>query len=159
MKLYIKQKVFSFVDDFTVRDEQGLDRYRVKGEFFSLGHRLHIYDEQGAEVAYIQQKLMSLMGRFIVYIGGEEAAQVVREFSLLKPSYRIEGLPWRLEGDFFSHEYTLTDGPRQLMTISKQWFTWGDSYELNIAEGINELLCLAIVLAVDSENESANANA
>jgi len=36
MKLYVKQKVFSFRDSFTVKDEFGNDRYNVVGDFFSL---------------------------------------------------------------------------------------------------------------------------
>ena len=38
MKLYIKQKVFSWVDRFTVFDETGADKYYVEGEF-SRGER------------------------------------------------------------------------------------------------------------------------
>ena len=37
MKLYIKQKVFSWVDRFTVFDETGADKFYVEGEFFSWG--------------------------------------------------------------------------------------------------------------------------
>lgn len=37
MKRYIKQKVLSWTDHFTVKDEQGNDRYTVEGEIFSLG--------------------------------------------------------------------------------------------------------------------------
>lgn len=156
MKLYMKQKAFAFVDEFTVRDESGSDRYRVKGEFFSFCHRLHVMDMEGNELAVIQQKVWSFMARYIITIGGTEAAQVVKEFTLMKPNYRIEGLSWRLEGEFLSHEYRLTDGDRTLMNLSKEWFTWGDSYVLDIADGINELLCLCIVLAVDSANERSN---
>lgn len=57
-----------------------------------------------------------------------------------------------------SHEYSLSDGGRTLMTLSKEWFTWGDSYVLDIAEGVNDLLCLCIVLAVDSTNERSSHN-
>lgn len=35
MKLYIKQKVFSWGDKFTVKDVNGEDRYFVEGEIFS----------------------------------------------------------------------------------------------------------------------------
>lgn len=35
MKLYIKQKVFSWSDLFTVKDSYGADRYYVEGELFS----------------------------------------------------------------------------------------------------------------------------
>jgi uncharacterized protein YxjI len=37
MKLYIKQKVFSWGDKFTVKDATGNDRYFVEGEVFSFG--------------------------------------------------------------------------------------------------------------------------
>ena len=35
MKLYIKQKVFSWNDKFSVYDANGEERYFVEGEFFS----------------------------------------------------------------------------------------------------------------------------
>lgn len=50
MKLYIKQKVFSLTSRFTVKDENGDDRYFVEGEFFSLRGRLHILNAQGEEI-------------------------------------------------------------------------------------------------------------
>ena len=37
MKLCIKQKVFSWVDRFTVFDETGADKYYVEGEIFLVG--------------------------------------------------------------------------------------------------------------------------
>ena len=41
MKLYIKEKVFSWGDKFFVKDESGNDRYVVQGEVFSLGKKLY----------------------------------------------------------------------------------------------------------------------
>ena len=43
MRFYMKQKVWSWREEFTIRDEQGIDRYYVRGELFSWGHKLHIY--------------------------------------------------------------------------------------------------------------------
>ena len=59
MKLYIKQKVFSWNDKFTVKTSYGEDKYAVEGELFSLGKKLHVYDMSGREVAFIQQKIFS----------------------------------------------------------------------------------------------------
>lgn len=33
--------------------------------------------------------------------------------------------------------------------ISKAWFTWGDSYEPEIFDPYNEILCLSVALAID----------
>ena len=85
--------------------------------------------------------------------------EVVKEFTFFKPSYRVEGLSWRLSGDFWAHEYSLADSGRQIMRLSKQWFTWGDSYELNIADSKDALLCLCIALAVDCAMASQNSSA
>ncbi len=54
MKLYIRQRVFSWVDRFTVKDEAGQDQYSVEGEFFSFGKKLHVCNMDGMEAAFIQ---------------------------------------------------------------------------------------------------------
>jgi uncharacterized protein YxjI len=149
MKLYLKQKVFSWRDRFFVKDESGNDRYWVQGEILSLGKRLRVYDGSGAEVAFIRQKVMSWLPRFFVEINGRVVCMIVKELTFFRQSYRVEGLPWHLSGDFWAHEYSLTESGREIMRLSKKWFTWGDSYELDIADPQNELMCLCIALAVD----------
>lgn len=149
MKLYMKQKVFSWTDRFHVVDEQGNPRYDVEGELFSWGKKLHIYDSSGQETAFIRQKVMSWLPRYFVEIDGAVVATVVKEFTFFRPSYYVEGLPWQMEGDFWAHEYVMYDDRQEVMHMSKAWFTWGDSYELEIFDPRNELLCLSVALAVD----------
>ena len=156
MKLYMKQKVFSWRDKFTVKDEQEQDRYFVEGELLSVGKKLHVRDTAQNEVAFIRQKVWAWMPRFIIEIGGREVCQIVRRFSLMKPKYELEGIGWHVEGDFWAHEYTVYDGNRLVMQLSKRWFSWGDSYELDIAEDKDELICVGIVLAVDAALAAAN---
>lgn len=156
MKLYIKQRPISLTDRFTVRGEDGCDRWTAEGELFSFGHRLHIYGVDGAEAALLQQKLLSFMPCYIISRGGEEVARLIKDFTFLHQSYRLEGLPWTISGDFMCHNYTLQDDAgRVLMSISKEWFTWGDSYVLTLDDEVDELLCLCIVLGVDCENASS----
>ena len=92
MKLYIRQKVFSWVDRFTIKDESGNDKYFVEGEFFSWGKKLHVSDPDGNEVAFIQQKVFSLLPKFFVFVNGNQIAEIVKEFTFLRPKYSIEGL-------------------------------------------------------------------
>jgi yxjI len=51
MKLYIKQKVFTIKDKFTVKDEAGNDKYFVEGKLLSLGKKFYIYNMEKEEVA------------------------------------------------------------------------------------------------------------
>jgi uncharacterized protein YxjI len=149
IKLYLKQKVFSWRDRFYVKDENGSDRFAVEGEIFTWGKKLHVYNPNGEEAAFIRQKVWSWLPRYYIEIGGRVVCEIVKEVTFFKPSYRLEGLSWRLEGDFWAHEYSLTDGGRQIMRLSKKWFTLGDSYELYITNPCDELLCLCVALAVD----------
>jgi len=153
LKLYIKQKVFSFVDNFTIKNEDGTDAYSAVGEFFTLGKKLNIYEGTNTGVstpaARIEQRLMSLTTRFGIIVRGNHVTDMVRKITLFSNDYRLEGLPWHLDGDFFAHEYSLMDGRNTIMQLSRKWFTWGDSYELDISDNQDPLLCLSIALAVD----------
>ena len=150
MKLYIKQKVFTWGDKFTVKDINGNDRYYVEGEVFSWGKKLHVYDMNGNEAAFIQQKVFSFLPRYFVYVGDDQVAEIVKEFSFLFPRYSIEGLGWDIEGRFMAHDYEITQNGRPIVTISKEWMTWGDSYELDIADPKDEIVALAVVLTIDA---------
>lgn len=158
MKLYIKQKVFSWGDKFTVKNAAGVDRYFVEGEVFSFGKKLHVYDRSRRETAFIQQKLLTWMPRYSVFIDGREVAQVVRKFSFLIPKYAIEGPGWDVEGDCFAHDYQIRKAGRTIAAIRKAWMSWGDSYELDIFDPADEIMALAAVLTIDAVIESANNN-
>jgi uncharacterized protein YxjI len=150
MKLYIRQKVFSWTDRFTVIDETGQDKYYVEGEFFSFGKKLHVYDMTGAESAFIQQKVFSFLPRYFVFVDGQQVAEIVKEFTFLRQKYTVEGLGWEVSGDFWAHDYDIVQNDRPVVTIHKEWMTWGDCYEIDIANESDEIIALSVVLAIDS---------
>ena len=154
MILYIRQKVFSWGDHFTVKDEFGEDKYMVQGEVFSWGKKLHICDMTGREVLFIKQDLFSFLPRYDIYRGQRHIAQIKKEFTFLFPKYTVDATNWEITGDFTAHDYRITDNSRIVVTISKQGMTWGDSYQLNILDPADELLALATVLTIDSITDS-----
>ncbi len=156
MKLYIKEKVFSWGDRFTVWDANGQETYFVEGEVFSWGKKLHVYDRAGMEVAFIKQEVFSFLPRYYVFCGSEQVAEIRKEFTFLFPKYRIDGLDWDIEGSFMAHDYTIHQHGQEIVRISKEWMTWGDSYELDIANGADEIVALAVVLTIDCVMESSN---
>ena len=62
----------------------------------------------------------------------------------------LTGLGWQVHGDFWDHEYEITDGNRVIAAVSKEWMTWGDAYEIRIGEGVDEVAALAVVLVIDA---------
>lgn len=149
MKIYMRQKVFSWIDKFTVKDENGQDKYNVEGELFSFAKKLHIYDTNGKEIAFIHQKIFSLLPRYFVIVGGQQVAEIKKEFTFLRPKYCIEGLGWEINGNFVAHDYEIVQNDQTIVTIHKEWMTWGDCYELDIANVRDEIVALSVVLAID----------
>ena len=154
MKLYIKEKVFSWYDQFSVTNIWGEERYYVEGELFSLGKKLHIMYPDGTEAATIHQKPWSFLPKYDIYVNGCRITQVVKQFSLLHPRYSIEGLGWEITGDFLTHNYAINSAGKTIASIQKEWMSWGDSYELDIADGNSELVALAVILIIDCIVES-----
>ena len=103
MKLYIKQRVFSWKDKFSVFDENENLQYFAESEVFTFGKKLHLFDACGMEVSFISETVTFFMPRFSIIRNGEEVAEVVREFTFFRPKYRIDGLGWRVEGEVFDH--------------------------------------------------------
>ena len=150
MQLYMQQKVFSWKDKFSVLNSFGEDKYYVEGKMISIGKKLRIYDTAGNELAFVNQKVVSLMPKFSVEMNGQEVAVIKKKFTLLKPKYIIEGPGWEVQGDFFSHDYNITDKGNIIVSIHKKWMAWGDTFELDIPDENNEILALAVVLAIDA---------
>ena len=158
MKLYMKEKLFSFHDRFTIKDENGWDKYYVEGEFLSLGKRLHLLNSFGEEVALIRQELFTLMPRYTVSVAGREIARIRKEFTLFLQRYVIDGLGWEVEGSVWEHRYEIRKNGRLIVAIDKEWMTWGDSYVLDIVDPADEILALAVVLTIDCVAEASQNN-
>ena len=60
-----------------------------------------------------------------------------------------------IDGSFMAHEYGITQSGRTIVSIRKEWMTWGDSYELNITNPSDEIVALAVVLTIDCVMEAA----
>jgi uncharacterized protein YxjI len=149
-KLYMKQKVFSIVDRFTIKNEAEEDCYQVEGDFVVIGgKKLHIKDMMGNEVALVKQKFIALLPQFFVFINDQQVATINKKFTLLKARYVIDGLGWEANGSFLDHDYTISDAKGEIVRIHKAWVSWGDSYELEIRDDADEVLVLAVVLAID----------
>jgi len=150
MKLFIKQKVFSWGDKFHVYDENQNDLLYVEGEVFTFGKKLHVYDAGGNELAFVHQKVWSFLPRYFISRNGVDIAEVVKQFTFFRQEYSVNGPGWTVDGDFWAHEYEITSDGRSVASISKRWFTWGDTYEIDIADGADVVLALCVVLIIDA---------
>ena len=155
MKLLFKQRAFTWFDSYDIFDEAGDTVYTVQGRL-AWGHRLEISDAAGNYLGQVRQEVLTFRPRFSLFIGENCVGQLRKEFALFKPVFTLDCNGWEIEGNFWEWDYRVTDGSRIVMTVSKELFHWTDTYQMDIADPRDALLCLMIVLAIDAEKCSRN---
>jgi len=150
MRYVLKQKFWSWGDDFTIKNAAGEDVFFVDGRAFSIGNKLSFQDMNGNELAFIRQKLLSWGPTYEITHDGELVAVVKKQlFTFFKCRFSVDVPgPDDLEatGDFLDREYAFERGGRAVAGVSKRWFSWADTYGVDIA---NDMLILASAVVID----------
>jgi uncharacterized protein YxjI len=149
----MKQKLFSWGDDFVIQDETGQDCFFVDGKAFSLGNQLSFQDMAGNELAFIRQKLLSWGPTYEISKGDQLLAVVHKElFTFFKCTFTVD-VPGPddlvAEGDFLDHQYVFTRNGSAVAEVSKKWFTLGDTYGVQTSQGQDDVLILASTVVID----------
>lgn len=153
MRYVMKQRWLSLGDTFNIRDEAGQDIYLVKGEFFTIRARLSFQDMAGNELMYIKQRVLSWGPTYELYRNGQLCGEVRKElFTFFNCRFTVDVPgPDDLEarGDLLDLEYTFYRGDSPVAQVSKQWFTWTDTYGIDITDGQDDILVLASCVVID----------
>jgi len=162
MRYLMKQKLFCFGDDFAIKDEAGRDAFFVDGKVFTIGQKLSFQDMHGKELAFIRQKLLSWGPTYEIYRDGELAAVVKKHlFTLFRCAFTVD-VPGpddiEAQGSFLDMEYTFSRGDRQVAEVSKRWFSFSDTYGVDIADGEDDVLILASTVVIDMICHADNKN-
>jgi uncharacterized protein YxjI len=153
MRYLLKQKFWSWGDDFTIKDESGSDVFFVDGKVFTIGRKLSFQDMAGNELAFIHQKLLAWGPTYEITRDGALAAVVKKHlFTLFRCRFTVD-VPGpddlEAQGSFLDMEYTFTRGNGRVAEVSKRWFSWTDTYGIEIAEGEDPVLILASAVVID----------
>ena len=158
-QLYIKQNVFSLSGKFSVKDEGENEVYFVEGSFMQVPKTFSIMDNTRNEVAKITKKMLSFLPTFFVEVKGQETMTIKKEFSFLKARYTIDAAGITVQGNWWDMDFEVYQNNKVIGAVSKKWFTWGDSYQLQIVDDELEPLLVALVVAIDCEKATQNAAA
>ena len=154
MRYVMKEKILAWGDDFTIRDESGLEVFYVDGKIFSFGDKLSFRDVASKkELAVIDQKLLSVGPTYEIFRGGKRAAVVKKKlFTLLRNQFSVD-VPGpddlEAQGDFINKDYTFTRRRKTVAEVSKKWFRISDTYGIDIAPGEDDVLILASSVVID----------
>jgi len=113
-----------------VKDADGNDIYQVRGNLLGIPKHVTISTAAGDEVATLKAKA----------------------FSPIKTHMHLEavsGESWDIEGELLEKDYTITAAGKPVVNISQKWVTVRDSYSLDILDGIDPALALAVMWSID----------
>ena len=148
----IKEKFWSWGNKFIITDEQNNSQFVVDGRAFSWGDKLSFQDLEGNELAFINQRLMSLMPRYQILTNGTVLAEVIKEFSWFQQKFKLD-VPgpndYEIDGSFWQHEFNFTRSGRKVASVSKKLWAWTDSYGVNIVDGEDDVSILSACIVID----------
>ncbi|WP_342535914.1 LURP-one-related family protein [Sporosarcina sp. FSL K6-3508] len=148
-QLYIKQKVFSMSGKFTVKDQTEKDVYYVEGSFMKVPKTYSIKNSEMNEVALITKKRFSFMPTFFVETENREMVTIKKQFTFLKAKYTIDAAGLEVRGNWWDMNFEVLQNGEVIGAVDKEWFTWGDSYQIEIMKEEMEILLVALVIAID----------
>jgi uncharacterized protein YxjI len=148
------QRMLSIGDDFWIENEHGEKVFKVDGQALRVRKTLVFEDAHGQVLCRIQERLLRIQHSMeIEGPHGESLAMVKKAlFTPLRERWVVQignGPDLDVQGNILDHEYRIGAGRTQVAEVSKKWFSLRDSYGVAINPGHNDILILAVVVAVD----------
>jgi uncharacterized protein YxjI len=150
----IIQKLISIGDDFWIEDQEGRKVFKVDGKALRLRETLLFEDMNGRELCKIQQRLLAITDTMAIEgPKGEQLALIKKALiSPLRDRWSVNvsnGPDLDVQGDILNHEYSIKQGGQKIAEVSKKWFAFTDTYGVEIDSGQNDILILAVAIAID----------
>jgi uncharacterized protein YxjI len=147
----VRQKVFSFGDNFTIKDDNEQDRYIIQGKVFSFGDKLKLMDLNGNELFYIEQQVFRFLPEYYIYAGGQQMANVKKQLSFFTPKFIINSVygNYEIEGNIFGYDFQIYKDGKMVAVINKKWFSFSDSYGVEITDGEDHAFLLTLAIVID----------
>ena len=160
----MRQKIFALGQDFFIENEQGQKAFKVDGKVLRVRDTLYFKDMQGNTLCQIQQKIARI--RDTMDVDGPDGRPVASVKKAIITPIRDrwvvkigEGPDLKVQGNIFDHEYTISDGGKKVAEISKKWFRLRDTYGVEVAPDQNDVVILAVTVAVDMMAHEGRTNA
>jgi uncharacterized protein YxjI len=150
----IRQKMFSIGDDFWIENQEGQRVFKVDGKALRLRKTLIFEDMNGDKLCQIQERWLPI--RETMAIDGPDGEQIaVVKKALIAPlrdrwSVNVKNGPdLDVQGNILDHEYAIKQGWNKIAEVSKRWLSLTDTYGVEIDDGQNDILILAVAVAID----------
>ena len=150
----IRQKMLSIGDDFWIENQEGERVFKVDGKALRLRKTLFFEDMNGNKLAKIQERLLAIKDTMVVEDPDGNQLAVIKK-GLIAPlgehwTVGVRGGPdLDVQGNILDHEYSIMQKRSKVAEVSKKWLSLTDTYGVEIDEGQNDILILALAIAID----------
>lgn len=150
----MREKLVSFGDDFWIENEQGERTFKFDGKVLRVRDTINFEDTEGNVLAQIQEREVRVKDSIAIEgPDGKKLAEVKKALiNPLRDRWTVkfaDGPDLEVKGNILEHEYTIGEGDHKVAEVSKKWFRIADSYGVEIAPGQNDIIILAVTVAID----------
>lgn len=160
MRYVVRQRMFSIGDDFWITDETGNRAFLVNGKAMRLRETFELKDPAGTVVATVRKKMFAFRDTMEIERDGAVIATVRKTvFSPLRHRLTIDladGGQLEATGDLIGHEFDISSGRQTLAHVSRAWFSFRDTYGVEVAAGADAALLLAVAVCLDRIHDEEN---
>ena len=146
------EKLISIGDDYWVEDDDGARAFKVNGKAARLRDTWVLEDAGGAEVARIKEKTLTVRDKIKIHLP-EGDATVKKALVGIRDRFHVDvdhGEDLKAHGNVVNHEYEIEREGHKVAEVSKKWFRVRDTYGVEIQEGVDPVLILAVTVAIDA---------
>jgi len=150
----IRQNLISIGDDFWIENAEGKKVFKVDGKVLRIRKTLVFEDLKGNKLCQIKERLLTIKDTMVIEDADGRDMAVIKK-ALIAPlgdrwDVNVKGGPaLDMQGNILDHEYSITQGRKKIAEVSKKWLSLTDTYGVEVAAGQNDILILAVAIAID----------
>jgi uncharacterized protein YxjI len=150
----MRQKLIAFGDDFYITNEAGQKVFKVDGKVLRVRDTLKFKDMQGNTLCQIQERMLRIKDSMAIEDArGNKVAEIKKALiTPLRDRWTVKirnGPDLEVQGNILDHEYEIREGRRKVAQVSKKWFRVRDTYGVEVAPDQEDVLILAVTVALD----------
>ena len=150
----ITQKLPSIGDDFWIENQEGHKVFKVDGKTLRIRKTLAFEDADGNKLCQIKERLLSVRDTMVIEDPHGRDIAVIKKALIapLRDRWTVNirnGPDLSVVGNILDREYTIKQKGKKVAEVSRKWFRITDTYGVEIAEGQEDIIILAVAVAID----------
>jgi uncharacterized protein YxjI len=155
VRYQMREKLLSIGDDSWIENAAGEHVFKVNAKALRVRQTLIFEDLDGNELCKIQERKLRVKDSMEIEGPGGDRLAMVKQAMVTPLRARFDvkvedGPDLRVQGNVVDHEYEIEADGTKIAEISKRWFRVRDAYGVEIAPGQDEIVVLAVAVAVDA---------